>query len=181
MGGGSWRWPTCSLRPAGNSCIARGPILSQVASGPDNSTAAMGLQGRWTATIHPATPPQHRSCQPPDLPTLLAQRLWKLLGGHRGLRPQGAMAPVFASIDVKICQEFHSLLVKIHCQGLWLPSRELCDLTGPSCSHPHPTPVAGILEGGALSCPGGAPPPTCQVGHSGSPGPGGPLACFRDF
>lgn len=50
------------------------------------------------------------------------------------------MAPVFASIDVKICQEFHSLLVKIHCQGVWLPSRELCDLTGPSCSHPHPTP-----------------------------------------
>lgn len=43
------------------------------------------------------------------------------------------MRPVSASIDVKICQEFHRLLVKIHYQGLWLPSPRditgLCDLT----------------------------------------------------
>ena len=43
------------------------------------------------------------------------------------------MGPVSASIDVKICQEFHRLLVKIHYQGLGLPSPRditgLCDLT----------------------------------------------------
>lgn len=43
------------------------------------------------------------------------------------------MGPVSASIDMKICQEFHRLLVKIHYQGLWLPSPRditgLCDLT----------------------------------------------------
>lgn len=57
----------------------------------------------------------------------------QLLGSHRWLLLQGAMGPVSASIDVKTCQEFHRLLVKIHYQGLWLPSpRDItgfCDLT----------------------------------------------------
>lgn len=63
----------------------------------------------------------------------------KLLGGMKRFLTQGAPSPVFASIDVKICQEFHSLLVKVH-SGAWAPLPEstagLCDLTVGSCPSP---------------------------------------------
>lgn len=69
------------------------------------------------------------------------------------------MGPVFASIDVKVCQEFHSLLVKIHDQGLWLPSTRTPQGSVTSLASHAPTPppplVAGTPKGGALSSPEG--------------------------
>ena len=65
--------------------------------------------------IWAAPPPHTHTRAHPRLPG-------KLLVWHKCLLPQGAMGPVFASIDVKICQEFHSLLVKIHPQSVLLPS-----------------------------------------------------------
>ncbi|EAW88373.1 hCG2021927 [Homo sapiens] len=102
-------------------------------------------------TACPHTVPQSPSRLPSNLPPTLslsplATPSWpapspplrQLLGGLWLCLPQVTMGPVFASIDVKICQEFHCLLVRIHHQSLLAlfpnGTTELCDLTGrPLC------------------------------------------------
>lgn len=78
---------------------------------------------------------------PSELPLQCTQPPGKLLGWHKWPLPQGAMGPVLASIDVKICQEFHSFLVKIHCQSIWLLSQGTPQSSVTSlASHGHPLP-----------------------------------------
>lgn len=111
--------------------------------GPCASWGLLEAPAPLGATSHPRRPPapapgltaaqQHRaSCesrgqpllaqpdgQPPLLPSPPVAR--EVQGRQKCHLSQGAVGPVFASIDVKICQEFNGLLVKIHCWGLWLP------------------------------------------------------------
>lgn len=91
---------------------------------------------------------------------------------------------MFAAIDVKVCQEFHSLLVKIHLSVSLAASlgdtTRLCDLNGPSCpGPPTPTLLPGIpgpaLEGlwpqdPSTDLPGGSPWATLARRIPGLPG-----------
>ena len=133
-----------------------------------------------TATAFGLLPPHTHTRAHPRLPG-------KLLVWHKCLLPQGAMGPVFASIDVKICQEFHSLLVKIHPQSVLLPSpgtpqssvTSLASQWAPPASiardsleKEHCPALEGLPQGAPLrgpspGLPGGS--PWCQ------PWPGGPL------
>lgn len=130
-------------------------------------------------------PPSPRAVPPGWLPrhTQLPE---KLPGWHKWPLPQGTMSPVLASTDVKIRQEFHSFLVKIHCQSIWLSSAG----TPPSSvtslsSHGQPlppwpgTPLGRNIAQSWRGCYCGplteTPPLPGQVGHSGvSLSPGDP-------